>query len=147
MTIAVLSAAKRLAERSNWSLTNLELQKILYLAHMFHLGRTDGEPLVNGHFEAWDYGPVHPELYRAARIFGRSPVKDIFAGCADIEPGSQSAILDEAYDSLGHAGASRLVNATHRKGGAWYNNYVPGERHRIIPNDEILAEYRGLRND
>lgn len=38
MTVSVLAAAKRLAQRSNWSLSNLELQNILYLAHMFYMG-------------------------------------------------------------------------------------------------------------
>ncbi|RWO77206.1 type II toxin-antitoxin system antitoxin SocA domain-containing protein [Mesorhizobium sp.] len=67
MTLHVLSAAKHLAKQSGWSLSNLELQKILYLAHMFYLGRT-GEPLVSGHFEAWDYGPVHPDLYHRVKV-------------------------------------------------------------------------------
>lgn len=144
MTVPVLSAAKRLAERSGWTLSNLELQKILYLAHMFHLGRTDGEPLVPGFFEAWDYGPVHPDLYRRAKVFGSDPVSNIFHGNIDLPECSERAILDEAYDSLGKLGPGRLVNATHRKEGAWAANYVPGVRHRPIPNTAILAEYQAL---
>ena len=74
MTVNVLNAAAHLIERSNQSLSNLELQKLLYLAHMFYMGRYDGEPLVHGEFEAWDYGPVHPTLYQRARTFGSNPV-------------------------------------------------------------------------
>lgn len=146
MAVHVLSAAKRLAKRSNWSLSNLELQKILYLAHMFHLGRTGGDPLVSGHFEAWDYGPVHPELYHKAKVFGSSPVENIFHAFPDVLDGPEGAIIDEAYDSLGRAGPGRLVNATHRKGGAWATNYIPGTKHCIIPNADILKEYAGLEN-
>jgi uncharacterized phage-associated protein len=51
MAVSVASAAKRLCEKTGWTLSNLELQKILYIAHMFHLGET-GQPLVPGHFEA-----------------------------------------------------------------------------------------------
>lgn len=144
MTVPVLSAAKRLAERSGWTLSNLELQKILYLAHMFHLGRTGGEPLVPGYFEAWDYGPVHPDLYHRAKVFGSDPVANIFYGNVDLPEGAERAILDEAYDSLGKLGPGRLVNATHRKDGAWAVNYIPGVRHRPIPNSDILAEYQAL---
>lgn len=144
MTISVLSAAKHLAKRSGWTLSNLELQKILYLAHMFHLGRNNGEPLVRGLFEAWEYGPVHPDLYRKAKIFGSDPVENVFHGIAEIGVGSEQAILDEAYDSLGNAGPGKLVNATHRKGGAWETNYIPGVRHCVIPNEDILREYQGL---
>ncbi|MEP7173721.1 MAG: type II toxin-antitoxin system antitoxin SocA domain-containing protein [Aestuariivirga sp.] len=146
MTINVLSAAKHLAKRSGWTLSNLELQKILYLTHMFHLGRNNGEPLVHGLFEAWDYGPVHPDLYRRAKIFGSDPVENIFHGDADVPEGAERAILDEAYDSLGHAGPGKLVRATHSVGGAWHTNYVPGRRHCVIPNEDILAEYQTLKD-
>ncbi|MBN9245177.1 MAG: DUF4065 domain-containing protein [Mesorhizobium sp.] len=146
MTVPVLSAARRLAERSGWSLSNLELQKILYLAHMFYLGRHGGEPLVPGYFEAWDYGPVHPSLYHRAKIFGSDPVGNVFHEAPELPAGPEREILDEAYDSLGKAGPGRLVNATHRRGGAWDTHYVPGERHCIIPNADILREYQGLGN-
>lgn len=145
MTVHVLSAAKHLAKLSGWTLSNLELQKIVYLAHMFHLGRT-GEPLVHGHFEAWDYGPVHPDLYHRLKVYGADPVQDIFYGVGDLLPGDEKSILDEAYRDLGKLGPGRLVNATHRKGGAWANNYIPGFRQRVIPNNEILAEYQALEN-
>lgn len=144
MTVPVLSAAKRLASRSGWTLSNLELQKILYLAHMFYLGRHDGEPLVPGYFEAWDYGPVHPDLYHRVKVFGADPVQNVFHENADLEPGPERDILDEAYDKLGSVGPGGLVNATHRRGGAWDVNYTPGVRHCLIPNRDILREYRRL---
>ncbi len=145
MTIPVLSAAERLARRSEWSLSNLELQKILYLAHMFHLGRT-GASLVAGDFEAWDYGPVHPTLYHRVKVFGSGPVKNIFHDIPEIPAGTARNILDEAHDALGNLGPGRLVNATHRKGGAWASNYVPGARGIVIPGEDILNEYRSLGN-
>ena len=55
MPIHVLQAAKYMADRSGWNLSNLELQKILYIAHMFHLGR-HSTALVRGEFQAWDLG-------------------------------------------------------------------------------------------
>jgi len=146
MTVHVLSAARRLASRSGWKLSNLELQKILYLAHMFHLGRTGGEPLVRGNFEAWDYGPVHPDLYHRVKIFGSDAVGDIFHGVPEMVAGAERDIVDEAHDTLSNAGPGRLVNATHRRGGAWDKHYVPGLRRCIIPNDDILTEYRRLEN-
>ena len=143
MTVSVLSAAKYLAEKSGWQLSNLELQKLIYLAHMFHLGRT-GEPLVSGKFEAWDYGPVHPALYHRAKVFGAEAVENIFHAQPDLPSGKERDILDEAFESLGRAGAGRLVRATHRPGGAWDRHYVPGALGVQIPNAEILAEYRAL---
>ena len=37
MSIDVLQAAKYLAQKSGWDLTHLELQKMIYLAHMVFL--------------------------------------------------------------------------------------------------------------
>ena len=56
MSIPAYSAARYICARGDWRVTNLALQKILYLAHMVHLGRT-GRALIDGEFEAWDYGP------------------------------------------------------------------------------------------
>jgi uncharacterized phage-associated protein len=143
MTISILSAAKHLAKQSNWSLSNLELQKILYLAHMFYLGRT-GEPLVHGQFEAWDYGPVHPDLYHKAKIFGSDNVQNVFHANSDLSESPERKVIDEAYSSLGKVGAGYLVHATHRKDGAWERAYLPGTLHCIIPNNDILREYQKL---
>lgn len=146
MTVPALSAAKWLAQKSGWRLTNLQLQKILYLAHMFYLGRRHGEPLVTGHFEAWDYGPVHPELYHRAKVFGSSPVRNIFHGTDDLDAGAERDILDEAYEALGHLRPGQLVNATHRPNGAWWRHYEPSRRSAVIPNEDILREYEALND-
>lgn len=142
MTVSALAAVKRMAAHSGWSLSNLELQKLLYIAHMFHLGRTGGEPLVTGHFEAWDYGPVHPAVYRHLRVFGSAPVEDIFHSVQGLGNSDEAKLLEQAVDQLAHLGPGKLVAITHRKNGAWENNYRPGVRGILMPNEDILAEYR-----
>ena len=51
MSVHVFSAAGRMGEQSNWTVSNLAMQKLVYLAHMFWLS-IHGEPLVDGHLEA-----------------------------------------------------------------------------------------------
>jgi len=51
----------------------LKLQKLLYLAHGWHLA-TQGEPLLNEAIEAWPYGPVVPSVYHAFKHFGMKPI-------------------------------------------------------------------------
>src|SRR5205814_7409199 len=137
---------KRLGERSGWSLSNLEMQKLLYLAHMFYLGHT-GEPLVDGHFEAWDYGPVHPVLYHRAKIFGSAPVENIFNAVADLTgPREEIEILDKFVERLSHAVPGKLVAITHWDEGAWAKHYQPGGRHVVIPNEDIRQEYLDRQN-
>jgi|GEM_PF-6636616 len=58
MAVHALSAARAICELRDWEVSNLELQKILYIAHMVYLGETDSHPLIKENFEAWDYGPV-----------------------------------------------------------------------------------------
>lgn len=145
MAITGQQAARRLAELSNWRLTNLALQKILYMAHMVHLGRY-GEPLVNEDFQAWDYGPVLPSVYHKAKVFGSEPVRDIFHSSAMPNSGREDDILKEAISALGECDAADLVNISHWEKGAWASHYNPGGRGIRIPNDDILNEYRERMN-
>jgi uncharacterized phage-associated protein len=136
-------AAKRLCEQSGWRLTNLQLQKILYLAHMIALGRSGGnDPLVGELFEAWDYGPVLPSVYRRARVFGSGPVRNVFHGVPDIDGTSEADALDEAFRAVGQKRPAELVSLTHWEEGAWAKNYKPGYLGVIIPNEDVLEEYK-----
>ncbi len=60
MTTCVLGAANTLVHCSGHTLSNLELQKLVHIAHMFCMGRNRGEPLVHGQFEAWKLQPGSP---------------------------------------------------------------------------------------
>ncbi|MEP0313238.1 type II toxin-antitoxin system antitoxin SocA domain-containing protein [Hyphomonas sp.] len=145
MAIGALTAARELGAAADWRLSNLALQKILYLAHMFHLGR-HSEPLIHEHFEAWDYGPVVPEVYRRARAFGSGPVQDAFYDVPWARLGSEKEIIQEAAASLKDVSPSRLVAITHSPGGAWAEHYLPGWKGSVIPNRDILAEYERLHD-
>ena len=146
MNIFVLSAAKRVGQRSEWSLDHLDLQKILYLAHMFYLGTTH-TPLFISHFNAWKYGPISPTLYYRIKMFGSDSVTNVFSDVPTISDSNVTYILDRAYDILGNLGSGKLVAATQRHDGAWAKNYVPGGKEtgyldNIIPNDDIFDEFQ-----
>jgi uncharacterized phage-associated protein len=144
MTKSALDAARTLCELRDWSLSNLEIQKLLYLAHMFYLGRK-GEPLIRETFEAWDYGPVVPEVYRQASGFGSGAVEGRFWRSSSIEEGlPEYEILNEIAEDTKGISAGRLVAITHRANGAWAKNYKPNVRGIVIPNADVLAEYEGL---
>ena len=141
--IYALEAAKTFCELSNWSLSNLKIQKLLYIAHMFALGRSDGAgPLIRDDFEAWDYGPVVPEVYRHTKVFGSSPVGNVFHMVHSAPEGPDRDIIQECHDELGNRSASQLVAITHWEEGAWARNYMPGVRGVNIPDHDILEEYR-----
>jgi len=141
MTVSVLSAARHLCEKSGWTLSNLKLQKILFLAHMVHLGEKGG-PLVSERFEAWDYGPVSPDLYRRVKVFGSAPIRNVFHGIPDVTDPNAIEVLDDVYRQVGGWSAGQLVEVTHRPRGAWEKSYIPGALGIPIPNGAILEEYR-----
>jgi uncharacterized phage-associated protein len=142
MPVSALSAARTLCEARNWRISNLELQKLLYIAEMYLLGLT-GHSLINEDFEAWDYGPVVPEVYSRARGFGKGPVPNVFHWVPPIPANSpeRSFLFDLAAQTKKFS-AGQLVNITHWPGGAWAAHYRPGEHGIKIPKIDILKEYR-----
>jgi len=136
------SAAKKVCELRNWRASNLEIQKILYLAHLMALGRSNGaQGLVSEKFQAWDYGPVLPGLYHRAKAFGSGPVQNVFQ-IYQLPTGAQAAIIEETVKALAGKSAGELVAITHWEKGAWAKNYVPGATGIVIPDTDILDEYR-----
>ena len=65
----VFAVAKKFCEARSWQISNLTLQKMLYIAQVIYLGTFDSR-LFKAEFEAWDYGPVIPEVYHRFKIFG-----------------------------------------------------------------------------
>lgn len=142
MTISALDAAKTVCKLGGWSLTNLKLQKILYISHMVYMGKNAGEHLIDEPFEAWDYGPVLSSVYRKVSRFGAQPISDIFFEADFVTSGKEKSLLEEACSFLASKSAYYLVAVTHLKGGAWEKNYQPGELGILIPDNDILDEYQ-----
>lgn len=141
MPMKPLTAAKLVCERSGWTISNLKLQKILYLAHMAYIGRNEGKPLIDGHFEAWDYGPVSPEVYKLVSCFGRDQIEDVFPECDDVDSEEKKQLFS-LTDELLDFSAAELVGTTHWEGGAWAKNYVPDKKSVVIPFLDIVEEYK-----
>lgn len=143
MAVPALSAAKTICSLRDWSVSNLEVQKILYLAHMYHMGVYNGAPLIYEPFEAWNYGPVVPELYQRMKTFGSGPVQNVFHWI-DLVPMQSPEFLSlrDAVEGTKNLRASQLVANTHSPNGAWSNTYQPNVKGLKISNAAILNEYR-----
>ncbi len=138
--MSVLIAARTLGEESGWKLSPLEYQKILYVAQMVHLGR-EGRPLFAENFEAWDFGPVVPALYRHIKSFKSGFVTSIAAASTFAFGSSEAFAIDDAYTMTLHMTPGQLVRYTHREGGAWEKFYSAGARGATIPASAILEEW------
>jgi len=145
MLFSMLIATKRMCQHSGWSISNLELQKLLYIAQMYNLGENNS-PLFSGYFEAWNYGPVNPTVYHKVKVFGSSPIGNIFRSVRDMEDSDGADLLDSVIDQLGNSAPGKLVAITHWKDGAWAKHYVPGSRNIVIPNEDMRQEYLDRKN-
>ena len=114
---------------SGRTVTNLALQKIVYFCHVWSLIEFY-RPLVRHKFEAWEYGPVLPYLYREFKGFDRSP---IVGRAKQIDPvDGRHRIVQCDFDERTHALLSRivafysrlrasdLVELSHAEGGPWH---------------------------
>ena len=133
-------AAKTICSLSDWKISNLPLEKILYLSQMFCLGKHN-RPLIDGNFEAWDYGPVQPEVYHRVKPYGSGAVPDIFPTDLFPEDSDDYRIVDEVCRQTKNMKPGQLVAITHQDGGAWAQYYQPNVRGIVIPNEAIKDEY------
>lgn len=145
MTASVHNAldfAKIVCELSKWTVTNLQLQKILFLLQTNYMGTHGGTPLFDANFQAWDYGPVEPNVYHRVKCYGASPIEPqiFFSREGKNIPEDEESYVKQSLDVLLKITPAQLVSFTHRKGSAWSKKYCPGFSSRIT-NDDIMQDY------
>ena len=139
---SVMSVAKTICEVCNWKISNLKLQKIMYILQLVYMGTHNGKPLFTSDFEAWDYGPVIPELYHTLKMFGAENVEDIFWNAEDISNQEKMDFIKTNAPILAKLTSSQLVNITHRENTAWNKKYIPNKKNIPITTDDIMDEFK-----
>ena len=146
-------------------LTQMQLQKLVYFSHGWHLtiydtGLTIDEP------EAWDYGPLYGDLWIATRKYGNSPViekirkRDLPPSVTQLTEGDSSSnhefchaslninqqqLVQRVFEIYGNLGAFDLSALTHQYGTPWYKVYVEREQRRSrIPQDLIKEHFTSI---
>lgn len=152
---AVANLLLDVADREGVRVSNLALQKLLYFAHGLFL-ISHGAALVGGYFEAWEHGPVHPQVYGAFKTAGSKPIRfratrRIFpsGATAPLEPISDRRVHDIArslMQTLGRLPAGRLVDLSHAKDGPWatvVNEARTGAGQGLRISDTLIRERFG----
>jgi len=141
---SVLQVAKQFCEKRNWEATNLELQKLLYIAQVFSLGLRD-RPLFNSTIQAWQYGPVILDLYHEFKVYGRVPIpKTAFPSDLDSCSDEDKVFIDNVAELTKNLKDWQLVGLTHRKGTAWDKNHKTGTFHTEIPISDMTDEFNNV---
>lgn len=154
---AVANFVLDVCEQRQRPITNLALQKIVYFCHAWTL-IDFGHPLVKHKFEAWEYGPVLPYLYRAFKEFDRSAITTRANAIEPVTGSLQrvsydfdaetSSFITKIVDFYSRMRAGDLVELSHAEGGPWHRVWYhdgqvnPGMR---IENDSISDFYSKAR--
>lgn len=167
MTFSVGAVANHLldeAAKRGLSISPMKLQKLVYIAHGWHLGLGQG-PLIDEAVQAWKYGPVIPSLYHEFKHLGNRPIdRDRVAVARAVGPdrwtleefslpqdGSTGglvarAVIDRVLEVYGRRTAIELSAMTHRRGTPWSETVVGQdlEQRQDLPisNDVIGSYYR-----
>lgn len=71
--IAMANLIINLAKEHNYSITNLQLQKILFFIQGFSL-KNYHQPIMDTPFVKWTYGPTIKDVYRCFRYNSSAPI-------------------------------------------------------------------------
>ncbi len=145
----------RLAAADGRAIDQMQLQKLVYIAHGWALAMT-GEPLTGDRPEAWDFGPIYRRLADALADCGRRPVtrllppvtasnSEVFTEndrtWSELEPIERELIGRIAKD-YGVFTSSQLSALTRGDDAPWANVYRAGEgRFRDIPHVLIRDQF------
>lgn len=145
--LTVADAILRIAKSKNKSLTPMQLVKLTYIAHGWSLALRERD-LFQNRIEAWQYGPVIPDLYHATKQYGRNPIPlERIGELKDIAVDQQdSAFLSDVFDKYGHLDGITLSYLTHQAGTPWAQVYSHGSRNIEINDELIKKHYKDLAN-
>ena len=143
MTVA--DTILKIAKDKDKELTPMQLVKLVYISQGWSFVFYD-RGLFTNRIEAWQYGPVIPDLYHVTKKYGRSaiPLNDI-GNAEDIEVSQDDhVLLLEVFKAYGHLDGIALSRLTHKVGTPWRQVYNPKERRTRIPNHLIARHYKEI---
>lgn len=143
---SVAAKFTQLATENHISLTQMQLQKLVYIAHGYKLALTAGEPLVSNGVCAWQYGPVFPELYHSLKHFRDQGIPAFY----ETENISELDIniITAVFNTYSNHSGIKLSQLTHMTGTPWFKTWHEqggcNRPNTVIPDDVIMNYYRDL---
>lgn len=102
-------------KEEGYSISNLKLQKLLYFVQAQFLV-TVGVPAFEEEIQAWDFGPVVPEVYQYFKLWGSSEIPRItIRGAYSRILERDQEIMDEILEECAPYSANALVDITHHQ--------------------------------
>lgn len=138
------------AKEEEISITNMQLQKLMFIGFGWVYALTHKDILDGENFEAWQHGPVLPSVYHEMKHNGDLPIRD-FATDYDfsdnivyipkIKTEKTRNILSIVWGLYKNFNAWSLRDLTHQKGTPWAEVFQPNQRGIIIDKERIDNYY------
>lgn len=138
MKCAALDIAKYIVDKcvkDGYPISNLQLQKILYYIQKDFLSR--GDTAFCDEIEAWQFGPVVPNVYYFFCGNGSMPITSTYEETCHPD---NVEFIDKIVEEKRDLAPWDLVNETHRPGGAWNKIYADGEGHKALIPTSLIQE-------
>ena len=120
-SITVANAFLDLASNAGKTLTNMQLQKLVFLAQGYSMAMLD-RPVHYQNTHAWQFGPVTPKLYKQLQKYGNSWVTEKIEQNVEEfipEDSPEFEIITAVFNSFGHWTGGQLSALTHEENTPW----------------------------
>ena len=108
----------KVAEGNSQTMTNLKLQKLVYIAHGYMLAMKDRR-LINEAPQAWKYGPVIHSVYKRFRAYEDRKIDCEIPDVSNLIDGDAKFVIEGVMRLYGNDTAIQLVNLTHEPETPW----------------------------
>ena len=140
---AVANEFIRLAQEQDKQLTNMQLQKLVFIAQGYFLA-IHNELLHYHNAHAWQWGPVIPKLYKSLQKYGSNIVTEMLDSEDQIISGSREAeIIKAVFENYGHYTGGQLSTLTHRPRTPWSETWER-KKFDVIDPQIIKKHYQNL---
>ena len=124
-------------------ISNLKLQKLLYLCQGWSLAERDAA-LFEEDFKAWLHGPVIPAIYQRFKEHGWGPIPPQAPIAVDPDEHLSEAereLVEMVWRNYGHMEAKDLEYLTHADK-PWLDARATGTKSPTIPRESIASCFR-----
>lgn len=153
-----------LANADRIPLTPMQIQKLVYYAHGWHLALRE-KPLIRETVEAWDYGPVIADLYHGVKRHGAGVIDRPIQATRftsgmfetyepsidretvdDSDANESKRLIRQVWEVNKKFTALELSAMTHKPNGPWAKVRAenPGKRGVDIPDEMLKEHFRTL---
>lgn len=123
----------------NKTINNIKLHKILYfLQAEFLVGK--GTPCFSDEIEAWETGPVVPDVYREYKKFGNSAIPVMFTGPFNITVEDEIMIVNILKTSFKFSTFDLMCLSQNQT--PWIRAYNRPGNNRTIYNNSIVEFFK-----